>query len=252
MNRLDLRRFALAALAAPLALGLAACGESDSTGAGISGEPIENIAPPEGTSWAETVEKTPEGGYRMGNPDAPIKLIEFASLTCPHCATFAAASSAELKQDFVDSGRVSVEFRNFVMNPLDLTMAMLTRCGQPGAFFALTEQTLANQGPIIDKWSAAGEAQVSQAAGQPPEKRYQAIAAIAGLTDFFAARGIAAEQANACLADHQGAEALVKTTSEQSDEYEITGTPAFVINGRKADVNTWPEIKTQLENLGAR
>jgi len=252
MNRQFVRRFALAALAAPLLLGLAACNESASTGAALSGEPIENIAPPEGKSWTEVVEKTPEGGYRMGNPDAPIKMIEFASLTCPHCATFAAASGEELKQKFVASGRVSLEFRNFVMNPLDLTMAMLTQCGQPGAFFALTEQTLANQNAIVDTWSKAGEAQVAQAASQPPEKRYQAIAKVAGLDTFFAARGIAAEQANTCLADHKGAEALVETTSKQSDEYEITGTPAFVINGVKADSNAWPEIKAQLETMGAR
>ncbi len=252
MNRLNIRRLALAAFAAPLALGLAACSESGGTGAALSGEPIENIAPPEGKSWTETVEKTPEGGYRIGNPDAPIKVIEFASLTCPHCATFTETSKDELKQGFVASGRVSLEFRNFVMNPLDLTMAMLTRCGQPGAFFALTEQTLASQSAIIDAWTKAGEAQVAQAASQPPEKRYQAIAKVAGLDEFFAARGIAAEQASTCLADHEGAEVLVETTSKQSDEYGITGTPAFVINGVKADVNTWPEIKAQLETMGAR
>jgi len=252
MTRSDFRRFALAAVATPLALGLASCGETDTASGSVSGEPIAAIAAPEGKSWSEMVEKTPEGGYRMGNPDAPIKLVEFASLTCSHCAAFAAESSAELKQDFVDSGRVSVEFHNFVANPLDLTIAMLTRCGQPGAFFALTEQALANQNAILEKWSQAGEAQASQAASQPPEKRYQAFAAIAGLTDFFAARGISTEQGSACLADAQGAEALVATTSAQSKEFEITGTPAFLLNGQKANVNTWSEIKAQLENLGAR
>ena len=52
---------------------------------------------PAGKSWAETVVITPEGGYRMGNPDAPIKIVEFASLTCSHCAEFAEAASASLR-----------------------------------------------------------------------------------------------------------------------------------------------------------
>lgn len=238
-------------LLAPLAMGLAACGDSGSIGDG-SGSRIENIAPPAGTNWSEVVEKTEEGGYRMGNPDAPIKLVEFASLTCPHCKHFTEEGGAELRDEFVASGRVSWEFRNFVMNPLDLTMAMLVRCGTPESFFALTEQTFASQADIVETWSSAGEQRLNQAGNLPPEARYKAFADISGLTEFFAARGIAADQATACLADTAGAEAMVKATSEQAAQYEVSGTPAFLINGQKTDVNTWPEIKTRLENLGAR
>ncbi len=249
MNRFSFRRMAL--LAAPLSLALAACGETGGE-AGLSGDPIEEIAPPEGQAWSQVVEKTEDGGYRMGNPDAPIKIIEFASLTCPHCANFAAVSGEELKKDFVDSGRVSLEFRNFVTHPLDLTMAMLTRCGTEESFFALTEQVFANQAPLVEAFSESGQAAAEQAVGQSPEKRYQAIADLAGLPEFFASRGIASGQASQCLADGAAAEALVNATAAQGEEYDITGTPSFVINGQKVEVNTWPEIKAQLEKMGAR
>ena len=253
MARLTFRHLALGLIAAPLALGLAACGgKEDDSGKTPTGEPIEAIAPPDGESWTEVVSKTEEGGYRMGNPDAPIKLVEYGSLTCPHCAHFAEQSQDELLNDFVTSGRVSYEFRNFVMNPLDLTMAMIVRCGSPQSFFALVEQTYANQHAIVDTWSKAGEDTVTQAANQPADTRYLAIANVAGLGEFYAARGISTDQSMECLANGETAEALVQATSSQSEEFDITGTPSFLIDGQKVDINTWPEIKTRLENLGAR
>ena len=250
-----IRKIALAAVAAPLTLALAACGSSeDASGSngGLSGEPIAAVAAPEGQSWSQMIEKTEAGGYRMGNPDAPIKIIEFASLTCPHCATFSENSSADLKGKFVESGRVSFEFRNFILNPLDLAMAMMVRCGPPESFFALTEQTFAAQPQIIQAWSGAGEQAAMQAAEQPPETRYAAIAQVAGLPEFYAARGIAADQARTCLADPSAAEALVNQTTAASEDFDVTGTPTFVINGQKADGNTWDQIRTRLENMGAR
>jgi len=252
MPRFSIRRLLFAAIALPMALGLAACGEKDDGMGGLTGEPIAKIAPPAGKSWAEIVEKTPEGGYRMGNPDAPVKLIEFASLTCPHCKHFAEEGAAQLRDNFVASGRVSWEFRNFILNPIDLTMAMVVRCGAPESFFALTEQTYENQETLIQGWDNASEDQRARVVGLPPAKRYQYIASLIGLQDFYGARGIAADQANACLANGAAAEALVAATSEQSEKYDISGTPGFVINGSTQDINTWAEIKAKLETLGVR
>ncbi|NND49805.1 MAG: thioredoxin domain-containing protein [Rhizobiales bacterium] len=252
MTRLKFSRLVLGAIALPLTLGLAACGGSEDAGAQGNRDPIETVAPPEGKAWTEIVAKTPEGGYRMGNPEAPIKLVEYGSLTCPHCAQFAADSSEEIRGTFVESGRVSFEFRNFVMNPLDLTMAMLTRCGTPESYFALTEQVFANQNTVIETWSGLDEAALNNAANQPPATRYQAMAQLAGLPDFFASRGISKDQAMTCLADGASAESLVQSTQQQSEEFDITGTPSFLVNGVKLDSNAWPEIKTRLENMGAR
>jgi protein-disulfide isomerase len=248
-----LRRPALAMIAVPLALGLPACGKSDEApAAATSGEPIAKIAAPAGKAWADVVAKTPEGGYRMGNPEAPIKIIEFASLTCSHCAEFAEKSSAELRDTFVASGRVSYEMRNFVRDGIDVSAAQLTRCGAPESYFALTEQVFANQGAIIQKVQAAGEPAFAAAMAQPDDKRGIAIAQLAGLTDFFAARGIAKDQANACLADSKAAAALAKGAQDDAERYDIQGTPTFVINGDKVDLNTWEGLKARLEQMGAR
>jgi protein-disulfide isomerase len=248
----SIRRILMSAFAAPLALALAACGGGGDEMAGLSGEVIEKIAPPAGKSWSEVVEKTAEGGYRMGNPEAPIKLIEYASLTCPHCAHFSEEASAELRDNFVDSGRVSWEFRNFVLNPIDLTMAAVVRCGSPESFFALTEQTFDNQEELISKWDSATENQRNRVVGLPPKERYQYLATLMGLQEFYGARGIAADQANACLTDVDAIDALDRMGRQQAEEHDISGTPGFVINGVTQNVNSWQEIKTKLETMGAR
>ena len=166
------RRILLSAALAPLALGLAACGsKEDAAPAGPTGEPIAKIAPPAGKSWAETVVITPEGGYRMGNPDAPIKIVEFASLTCSHCAEFAEAASAELRDNFVASGRVSYELRNFVRDAIDITATQLTQCGTPETFFALTDQVFAYQAGIFEKAQSASKEQQQAAFSLPPAQR---------------------------------------------------------------------------------
>lgn len=252
MNRNAFRKIVLGLIAAPLSLALAACGSSDNKAAAPSGEPIAKIAPPAGKSWADVIEKTPEGGFRMGNPEAPIKLVEFGSLTCPHCADFAEKSAAELRDNFVASGRVSFEFRNFVRDPIDIAAALLTRCGAPESFFALTEQAFANQPAMFEAIQKGGEPAYNQAMAQPDDRRVLAIAQLAGLPEFFAARGIAKEQAAACLADAKTPAALAKATQDQSKEYDIQGTPTFLINGQKIEANAWPEVKAKLEEAGAR
>ncbi len=252
MVRLSIRRILFGAFILPLALAVAACGGKTDEMGGLSGEVIEKVAPPEGKAWADVIEKTEEGGFRMGNPDAPIKLIEFASLTCPHCAHFAEESSVELRDTFVASGRVSWEFRNFILNPIDLTMAMMVRCGTPESFFALTEQSFQHQEEIVTNWDSSTDDERAAVVGLTPDKRYIYIAKLAKLAEFYGARGIAVDQATTCLSNAAAAETLVDATTEQGEKYDIAGTPAFVINGATQSINTWPEIKAKLETMGAR
>lgn len=252
MTVIALRRFTLALAAAPLVLGLAACDKKEASGSALSGEPIAVVAAPAGKAWTDVVSKTPEGGYRMGNPDAAIKLIEYGSLTCPHCADFTEKSGAELREKFVASGRVSFEFRNFVRDPIDLVASQLTQCGTPESFFPLTDQAFANQAAMFQKVQAAGDTAYSAAIAQPEDKRGIALAQITGLSEFFAARGISRDQGNACLANAAGAQALAKATQDQGAEFDIQGTPTFIINGAKFEGNTWAELKARIETLGAR
>lgn len=244
-------RIVLSLLTLPLALGLAACDKGTETAAAPTGEAIAAIAPPAGKAWSDVVEITAEGGHRMGNPDAPITLIEFGSMTCSHCADFVAQSADELRDNFVASGRVSFEFRNFVRDPIDITSALLARCGTPESFFPLTEQIFANLPATFETLNEAGQEAHEAAMNQPEEKRFIAVGEMAGLTEFVSARGISKDQANACLADLDEAKALAQRAKEDGDKFEIEGTPTFIVNGTKFQ-GGWPELKAKLESLGAR
>jgi protein-disulfide isomerase len=247
-----LRAFA-ALLAIPLALGLAACGSSGDGDAGPpKGDPIAAIPAPAGTSWMDTVEVTPEDGYRYGNPDAPIKLIEYQSHTCPHCAAFAEEGGPALRDKYVASGVVSWEIREQLHNPIDLLVATLARCGAKESFLPLSEQYWTNLVPEINK-AQANQAALAQAQDLPPNQRFQKMAEAAGLLDFFSSRGIAREQALQCLADGDKVQAIADRSDKQSQELNVTGTPTFFINGRKIeDVANWAGLEPALQAAGAR
>ena len=129
--RPGLRRIALALAAAPLALGLAACSKDASETAVPSGAPLAKVAPPAGKAWSDVAVVTPDGGYQMGNPQAPIKLVEFGALSCSHCAEFSEKASAEIRDNFVASGRVSYELRFMMNNFLDIPAVPNTQDRSP-------------------------------------------------------------------------------------------------------------------------
>lgn len=248
-----MKRFA-SLIALPLMLSVAACsGEADKAADGpTKGEPIAAIPAPAGKNWTETVTKTDKGYYVMGNPDAPIKLVEYASLTCSHCAEFAEQAFATIRDKYVASGRVSYEFRNFVREPLDLTASMLTRCGPNESFFALSEQVLANQTDIFTKAQAMGQQRFEAALALPDNQRFVALAEGTGLIDFFAQRGISRDQALQCLTNVETAQALAENTQTATKEDDIQGTPTFYINGRKVEFTGWPALETEIQAMGAR
>ena len=248
-----LRRLAIAVALAPLALGLAACNKStDGGSASLSGAPIARVAPPAGKSWAEVTAATPEGGFQIGNPQAPIKVIEFGALSCSHCAEYSEKSSAEMRDNFVNSGRVSYELRLVMNNALDIPAALLATCGSPDAVVPLAEQFWAWQRTMFDNLKAAGDDKMKAVGALPREQQFAALAQLGGLDQFFAARGISADQGKACLTDTAKAEKLVKQTDSITKDYQVEGTPTFYINGKKADMNTWELVKAELERLGAR
>lgn len=252
MNRF--RRIALASMIAiPLSLGLAACGKGDETAAGTpKGEPIAKIQAPAGKTWTDTVTITPEGGYLMGNPNAPLKLLEYASLTCPHCADFSKEAAEPLRDKYVAGGVVSYELRNQIHDGLDLTMSLLARCSAPESFHALSEQVWLNLPQIVQTAQANQAAMNAAMKSEDQSKRYKAIADAAGLTEFFAARGISSDQAATCLADAGKAEQIVQNSQKQSEELQVDGTPTFFLNGQKLDARSWKDLEPILQDAGAR
>ncbi len=247
-----IRTLALSAVALPFALALSACGDKKAEGTGPSGEPVANVAPPAGKAWTDIVSKTDEGGYRMGNPDAPIKLVEYGALSCSHCAEFAKESNEKLQGDYVASGRVSYELRYFMLNAFDVPASLLATCGTTEAVIPLSEQFWAWQPNMFNNLQAAGDAKLQQAAALPANQRLQAIAQLAGMTDFFAARGISRDQGAACLADTATADVLAKQTETASTKYNVSGTPTFFINDASVGTADWATLEGKLKAAGAR
>ena len=246
------RRITFATLAAPLALSLAACGGSETPeGEVAQSEAIAKIPAPAGQEWSDTARVTEYDGYVIGNPDAPVKLIEYASLTCGACAAFSTDASEILRTKYINSGVVSYEIRNQVHNGVDLVLARLVRCGQPESFHPLAEQVWANLAPLMER--AQANPQALEAAMKLPEnQRFAGVAQAAGLTEFFAARGISTDQANSCLADNASVQAIADRSEKQSTEFDVTGTPTFFINGNNLGSLNWAGLEPMLQRAGAR
>ena len=243
------RRSAFAAAAVALSLGIAAC--NSEAEAPPKGEPLAPIAAPSGQAWADMAAVTPEGGYVIGNPDAPLKLVEYASHTCPHCAAFSQEAAAKIDA-YVAKGTVSYELRNQVHDPLDLTVALLARCGAPASFHPLANQFWADFDNIIRTAIQTNGAALEQAQQAPQAQRFQAIAQASGVLDFFASRGVSRDQAMTCLADVAKAQRIADASETQSEELDVTGTPTFLLNGKKVEGTRWADIEPALQAAGAR
>lgn len=200
--------------------------------------------------WTQTVAPTPEGGFRMGNPDAPVKLVEYGSLACPTCARFAAESAVPLAAQ-VKSGRVSFEFRNLVLNGADMAAAMLSRCAGPASYFRLNHAFFTAQPQWMAKLQAAPSVRVAALDNLPPEQQPAAIAALAGFEAIAARGGIPAAKAKQCLADGAMMERLATMRRMAWATYRIAGTPNFLVNGVKVDhAHSWAELAPNLRPPG--
>ncbi|WP_343519599.1 thioredoxin domain-containing protein [Sphingomonas sp.] len=236
------------------AMALAACGGSEtgnSSTPAAPASPVAGAAAPAGTQWTEKVEKTAEGGFRMGNPDAPIKLIEYGSRTCGHCAAFANTGMEPLKA-YVATGKVSFEFRDFLLNPIDLGAALLGQCAGPGPFFAIMDQMYEQQHTLLGNGPKEGDPFLQQVEAMAPAQRTAALAERFGYLAFVQQRGVPEAQARQCLGDQKAIDALVKGNEAAAKEYSIPGTPTFILNGKVLEnTGTWPQVEAALKAAGA-
>ena len=197
--------------------------------------------------WARTVVATPEGGFRMGNPAAKVKLVEYGSLTCGHCAAFARAGMSPLIASYVRSGKVSFEYRNYILNGLDVAASLVARCGGPGRFFPVAERLYATQAQWMGKLSALTSAQKAQLNALPEAQRLGRLADTVGLTQLAAQQGIPAAQAKRCLADTAALDRLGKM-AETAQAQGVQGTPTFFINGANIGIQTWATLEPILRD----
>jgi protein-disulfide isomerase len=197
---------------------------------------------PAAPNWVRTVVQTPEGGFRMGNPAAPVKLVEYGSLTCGHCAAFSKAGMAGLVGTYVRSGKVSYEYRNYILNGLDVAASLVARCGGPSRFFPLAERLYVAQPQWMGRVGALTAAQKVQLNAAPEGERLGKVAELAGLTQLAAQVGITAVQSKRCLADPAGLDRLGKM-AEAAGAQGVEGTPTFFLNGANIGTHTWATLE---------
>ena len=210
---------------------------------------ITQRTPPPGGTWADVVNQT-SAGYLMGNPDAPVKLVEIGSLSCPHCRVFEEEGAPTLVDKYVKTGKVSWEFRPYVIHGvIDMATNLILRCGDPKRFFPLSEAMYKDQENFLNKIQAVPQAQVEQVQNLPPNQVFVEFAKLMGLQDWAAARGIPQAKSNQCLSDQKMIDREVQLTSDVTEVYpDFPGTPAFIIDGKLlANTAAWDKLQPQLD-----
>ncbi|MES2057728.1 MAG: thioredoxin domain-containing protein [Pseudomonadota bacterium] len=214
-------------------------------------------AAPAPRDWSKTVTQTSSGAFVIGNPKAKVKLIEYLSYTCPHCAHFSIGSSAVLKGKYVRSGSTSVELRHAIRDKLDMAATIIARCTGPVGFSATTDAVFAGQ----EDWLMRG-IQFERVNGgrmdlYPENARLRALADGAGLTDIGRARGLNDAALDACFAND--AEVLkiavmadAAWTAIRAAAPADGGTPSFVVNGKPYPHLDWAGLDKVLLAAGAR
>ena len=160
---------------------------------------------------------------RLGNPDAKVTLMEYASFTCPHCASFHSDQFKLLKADYIDTGLINFIYRDVYFDRFGLWASMVARCGGEERFFGISDMIYTQQ----RDWVGGGD---------PVE--------IAGnLRKIGKVAGLGEDQLEACLNDNDKAKALVAWYQQNAEEDGIRSTPTLVINGTSYNNMSYDELK---------
>jgi len=173
---------------------------------------FEGDHPSEPAYWRQHFcERSPSaGGTRssVGKDDAPVTIVEYASMTCPHCAHFHETTYPELKKRYIDTGKVRFIFREFPLDPLAAGASMLARCADKEKFFPLIETLFQMQ----RTWAV-----------EKPIPPLMAIAKQAGFTE---------QSFNTCLSDQKMLDAMQEEQKRATDKFKVNSTPTLFINGK--------------------
>lgn len=200
-------------------------------------------------SWIVTYAAT-DSGHRMGDPEAPLQLIEFVSYTCPHCAIFERESEGALKLGYVHEGKVAVEVKHLIRDQVDLAVALVARCGPTDKFFGNHTALMLAQPEWFATGRALSQAQRNRWNSGSIAQRMQAIGRDLGLHDLMQSRGYEPSEIDRCLADSQEMEAVFQRSQADAERYGITGTPSFIVNGEQLEgVHSWTGLNKSLTEM---
>lgn len=165
--------------------------------------------------------------YSLGDPDAPVKITEYASYTCPHCARFNATVFPDLKSDYIDTGKVRYTLREVYFDRYGLWAALVARCGGDMRYFGISGMLFAQQ----EDWAADRNPQEAV-------RKLRMIGLSAGLTN---------DQLDICLSDAALIDAMVKHYEKNMEADDIEGTPTLIINGEKHGNMSYGSLKTLID-----
>lgn len=183
-----------------------------------------------GTAQAPDLSRVVE--MTLGDPDAPVTIIEYSSFTCPHCANFNQGVYRQLVENHVDTGQVQIIKREVYFDAYGLWAALVARCGGPERYHGIVEMLYENQ----RDWAGA------QDGGQVAEN-LRRIGRRAGMSD---------DELNACLADRDMATALMEVYRVNAERDGIRSTPSFMINGRLYNNMGYAEFETAIAEAAGR
>lgn len=162
----------------------------------------------------------------LGDENAPINIIEYASFTCPHCRSFHEGAFKKLKADYIDTGDVRFTYREIYFDRFGLWSSIIARCGGQEKFFAISDMLFTKQA----EWTKGSPAEVAE--------KLRRIGLTAGLSQ---------DDVQACFSDSEKAQTLVAWFEEKSATDGITSTPSFMINGIKYANMPYDKFKEILE-----
>lgn len=165
----------------------------------------------------------------MGNPDAEVTVIEYASFTCPHCARFHSDQFEQLKADFIETDKINFVYRDVFFDRYGLWASLVARCGGEDRFFGIADMIYDQQ----RDWIGDGQDPVAIA------DRLRKIGKVAGLDQ---------EQLDACLMDDEKAKTLVAWFQQNAEADGIRSTPTLVINGTSYNNMAYDELKTIIQD----
>lgn len=196
--------------------------------------------------WLHVAGQTAEGAIVIGNPAARVKLVEYLSLTCPHCAVMSGESMEPLKRDYIARGLVSFEVRHAVRDGYDFVASLLSRCGPRSDYLNAIEALFATQSEWESKGMAASASPDFEAKSAADKMAF--VAHAAGFDSFFAKRGMIPRAYAACLADNAAQKQLGQMADNAWNRDKIPGTPAFAINGMPlGSLTSWADLEAKLK-----
>jgi protein-disulfide isomerase len=206
-----------------------------------------SAAAPKTVGWNYTVTRTLAGSNVLGNPAAKVKLTEFISYTCPGCARFETEAEGALRLGYVATGKVSLEVRHYLRDPVDLTVALLTNCGAKEKFFLNHSAFMRGQKVWLARMNSASAAQRQRWTSGTAPARARAIASDFKFYEIMASRGYDRPSVDRCLGDAAMAQRLAEQT-EEGRKLGLHSTPSFAIDGvLLIGTHDWSLLRPQLD-----